>query len=202
MRLFVYDMLVNVNVIYYVHVCKQARWARSAGNSAIENLCIIIIIILLLLLLLLLLRSRKSITTIRGAVFRGFVIRRLLSATNPRLSNTACRNSNIDYAVMRPCVSSEVLVFNYGGVEECTPVNSFICTRLTLAKPMKRELPTDFTDKTNSINRNVHFDTCHSSGAVWESKWTSWAVRPNEPSGFRGRKDLLNRASALVTTCP
>ena len=25
---------------------------------------------------------------------------------------------------------------------------------------------------------------------------------PNEPSGFRERKDLLNRASALVTTCP
>ena len=25
MRLFVYDMLVNVNVIYYVHVCEQAR---------------------------------------------------------------------------------------------------------------------------------------------------------------------------------
>ena len=45
MRLFVYDMLVNVNVIYYVHVCEQARWARSVGNSAIENLCIIIIII-------------------------------------------------------------------------------------------------------------------------------------------------------------
>ena len=42
----------------------------------------------------------------------------------------------------------------------------------------------------------------HSSGAVWESRWTSWAVRPNEPSGFRGRKDLLNRVSALVTTCP
>ena len=43
---------------------------------------------------------------------------------------------------------------------------------------------------------------CHSSGAVWESRWTSWAVRPNKPSGFRGRKDLLNSASALVTTCP
>ena len=28
----------------------------------------------------------------------------------------------------------------------------------------------------------------HSSGAVWESRWPSWAVRPNEPSGFRGRK--------------
>ena len=42
----------------------------------------------------------------------------------------------------------------------------------------------------------------YSSGAVWESRWPSWAVRPNEPSGFRGRKDLLHRASALVTTCP
>ena len=34
-----------------------------------------------------------------------------------------------------------------------------------------------------------------------ESRWPSWVVRPNEPSGFRGRKELLNRASALVT-CP
>ena len=24
---------------------------------------------------------------------------------------------------------------------------------------------------------------------------------PNEPSGFRGRKELLHRASALVITC-
>ena len=39
----VYDMLVNVNGIYYVHVCEQACWACSVGNSAIENLCIIII---------------------------------------------------------------------------------------------------------------------------------------------------------------
>ena len=37
-------MLLNANGIYYVHVCEQARWARSAGNRAIENLCIIIII--------------------------------------------------------------------------------------------------------------------------------------------------------------
>ena len=28
------------------------------------------------------------------------------------------------------------------------------------------------------------------------------AVRPNEPSGFRGRKAILNRASALVSACP
>ena len=43
MRLFVYDMLVNVNVIYYVHGCQQVRWARSAGNSAIDFFLIIII---------------------------------------------------------------------------------------------------------------------------------------------------------------
>ena len=42
----------------------------------------------------------------------------------------------------------------------------------------------------------------HSSGAVWESRWPSWAVRPNEPSGFRGRKATLNHASALVSACP
>ena len=40
MRLLPYDMLINVNGIYYVHACEQARWARSAGNSAIENVCI------------------------------------------------------------------------------------------------------------------------------------------------------------------
>ena len=42
----------------------------------------------------------------------------------------------------------------------------------------------------------------HSSGAVWELRWPSWAVRPNEPSGFRGRKATLNLASALVSACP
>ena len=39
MQLFVYDMLVNVNGIYYVHVYEQARRACSAGNSATENVC-------------------------------------------------------------------------------------------------------------------------------------------------------------------
>ena len=37
-------------------------------------------------------------------------------------------------------------------------------------------------------------DINHSSGAVWESRWPSWAVRPNEPSGFREHKELLNHA--------
>ena len=44
--------------------------------------------------------------------------------------------------------------------------------------------------------------TVHSSEAVWESRWPSWAVRPNEPSVFRGRKAILNDASALVSACP
>ena len=30
---------------------------------------------------------------------------------------------------------------------------------------------------------------------------SSWAVRPNEPSGFRGRKAILNRASELASAC-
>ena len=30
----------------------------------------------------------------------------------------------------------------------------------------------------------------------------SWAFRPNEPYGFRGRKAILNHASALVSACP
>ena len=35
-----------------------------------------------------------------------------------------------------------------------------------------------------------------------EEYGTDGAVRPNEPSGFLGHKELLNRALALVTTCP
>ena len=40
------------------------------------------------------------------------------------------------------------------------------------------------------------------AGEFSRSRWTSWAVRPNEPSGFRGRKAILNHASALVSACP
>ena len=35
-----------------------------------------------------------------------------------------------------------------------------------------------------------------------ESRGGRWAARPNEPSGFRRRKELLHRTSALVTTYP
>ena len=45
MRLLAYDMLVNVNGIYYAQVREQARWAHSAGNSATEHLCIIIVVV-------------------------------------------------------------------------------------------------------------------------------------------------------------
>ena len=42
------------------------------------------------------------------------------------------------------------------------------------------------------------------SGAVWKSRWPSWAFRPNEPYGFRGRKAKVNHADALVlvSACP
>ena len=35
-----------------------------------------------------------------------------------------------------------------------------------------------------------------------KSRWPSWAFRPNEPYGFRGRKAILNHAHALVSACP
>ena len=56
--------------------------------------------------------------------------------------------------------------------------------------------------QTNIISCRNCFAITHSSGAVWESRWPSWAVGPNEPSGFRGRKAILNHASALVSACP
>ena len=34
-----------------------------------------------------------------------------------------------------------------------------------------------------------------------ESRWPSWAVRPNEPYSFYGRKAILNHAHALALTC-
>ena len=39
-------------------------------------------------------------------------------------------------------------------------------------------------------------------GFIVQELCESRGGRPNEPSGFRGRKELLNHASALVTTCP
>ena len=63
-------------------------------------------------------------------------------------------------------------------------------------------LPPSHFDHLFFVTYSLFCTSPHSSGAVRELRWTSWAVRPNEPSGFRGRKDLLNHASALVTTCP
>ena len=49
--------------------------------------------------------------------------------------------------------------------------------------------------------RNVYISA--QMGKVLKEEYgTDGAVRPNEPSGFLGHKELLNRALALVTTCP
>ena len=56
--------------------------------------------------------------------------------------------------------------------------------------------------QTNLHNQMGSVSNLHSSGAVWELRWPSWAVRPNKPSGFRGRKAILNHALALVSACP
>ena len=62
---------------------------------------------------------------------------------------------------------------------------------------------TEDPDGCSPSHKSIGLCDCvsHSSGAVWESRWPSWAVRPNEPSGFRGRKAILNHASALVSAC-
>ena len=61
---------------------------------------------------------------------------------------------------------------------------------------------TTHTDRNGYKRVSAALADAHSSGAVWESRWPSWAVRPNEPSGFRGRKAILKHASALVSACP
>ena len=45
MWLCIYGMSINVNGVYHAHVCEQSLWARSAGNSATENVCIIITVL-------------------------------------------------------------------------------------------------------------------------------------------------------------
>ena len=46
-------------------------------------------------------------------------------------------------------------------------------------------------------NKNLRARVNHSSGAVWESRWTSWAVRPNEPSGLLVSVDVKNYWTVL-----
>ena len=62
-----------------------------------------------------------------------------------------------------------------------------------------------------SVNFNSHMhcrasrrkeNQIKSSGAVWKSRWPSWAPCPNQPDGFCGCKATLNHAHALVTVCP
>ena len=52
----------------------------------------------------------------------------------------------------------------------------------------------------SSLHNNIRLivqELCESRGGR-----PGLSVLTDEPSGFRGRKELLNRASALVTTCP
>ena len=45
-------------------------------------------------------------------------------------------------------------------------------------------------------------DNNNNNMVIVQELWESRGGRPNELSGFRGRKDLLNHASALVSVCP
>ena len=45
-------IVIDVNGIYYAQVCEQARWALSAGNSAIENVFIIMSIVMVMMMMM------------------------------------------------------------------------------------------------------------------------------------------------------
>ena len=45
----------------------------------------------------------------------------------------------------------------------------------------------------NDFVKESAIDFNQSSGAVVKSRWPSWALRPNEPYGFCGRKATLNQ---------
>ena len=109
------------------------------------------------------------------------------------------------------------VAYHYRQLTLAAPMTDTVPTKLSQFPPMSLSVPKsgDYTavklskhgGLTSAAGNHYNYGLLgtgrgHSSGAVWESRWTSWAVRPNEPSGFRGRKDLLHRASALVTTCP
>ena len=89
-----------------------------------------------------------------------------------------------------------------GSVNDCVVFHSSAWSQQTGSKWTTERCHENLLRKPTVKMQTAASGDRHSSGAVWESRWTSWAVRPNEPSGFRGRKDLLHRASALVTTCP
>ena len=106
MRLLVYDMLVNVNGIYYVHVCEQARWARSAGNSAIEKLCIIIIIIIITAVVCLDTRQDKVVYLDVDSLCRGDLVgicRVIIMGGHGDLSWRGLP-ATYNYAMVQPCM--------------------------------------------------------------------------------------------------
>ena len=38
-------MLINVNGMYYVHVCEQVHWTYSVGSNAIENVLLLAVVV-------------------------------------------------------------------------------------------------------------------------------------------------------------
>ena len=56
-------------------------------------------------------------------------------------------------------------------------------------------IPVLFVSK--QCTKRVMLVVMSDQNVIVQELWPSWAVRPNEPYGFRGRKAVLNHASAL-----
>ena len=114
--------------------------------------------------------------------------------------NWACNTPMLDeHVTTAPTIST----CWYSDSHAPWPLSCSVCGVVVYTLPTRHSKLMFYAQSTSAvISGRLASQGHHSSGAVWESRWTSWAVRPNEPSGFRGRKELLNRVSALVTTCP
>ena len=133
----------------------------------------------------------------------------LNSSTTLRNTDNTTQDSNSDSRQQQrrdlfSKAASMFLVWNCFILLSTSSTFSRLCRGVSL-KPTRFHTATDIVNV--CVPHQLSFTTdvpsfTHSSGAVWESRWPSWAVRPNEPSGFCGRKATLNDASAaLVSAC-
>ena len=120
--------------------------------------------------------------------------------------------SDSSTAVSRSLLSTlcftTVLIFSWGPVKRssgrisqwtrwrltpttCLPLKTLLA-RTGIPEGGEREGRLHYTETTVATGR------CHSSGAVWESGWPSWAVRPNDWA-FRFSWDIKQYWTMLIT---
>ena len=111
-------MLVNVNGIYYVHVCDwtSASRTRSAGNSALENVCMYHVYVCMYVLLLLLYLLCKFSFSCVIIYTTQIVLPLVRSSTPPHPPSTflcVCMAVTCDYLVLSMLLTFICLCITY-----------------------------------------------------------------------------------------